>query len=1079
VSVHRKGPWIITALAALAGAVILMVAVMIEPSQPTEVKVVKPRIVDANDLQVPGALRADEGRTGDNSMDSQGIALERGAWVQVADETGRLAQQYSASRIDPERDKWMRMQQPRAVMYPSGGRIVTMSSQRGRMRVPDRAIESGRLEETVIIRMYKPVVGKAIDIAHDQPALVVEADEALFDSRLGEIRCDRKVTVVTDQVRFEGEGLTMLLLPDGKTIERLTVERPLGPIQIVRRLREVANTQATTPAPPPTPAALTETPAAPHGGPRWQPADVLAQQSPAATADPFRLYRLVLEKNVRVVRDGAKGRTRINGDRLISVFSLESDAMGSNLASVMDGGLHRVAADGVDGAAFLTDHPVDSGASSMPFLLLSTAMAVGMEQIERTEIRYEGRLTMVLTTDPADRLANKNEMRVDVQGTPTSMDDEGSGARIDCGLLSYTTGADAVAIEAQLGKRFLLASPRLDLEATRFDLNRSTGKGLIMGAGRMRLGGADGAAVQAVAQLPKNAANAALAAGTAASGVHTVAAADVPASSRTVRMQWSKSVDLEFQPGSEAARLVKADFVGAVHADADEVMMDAEHVLVQCVPQGSRDAVKRLLAEGAAKATRQPEGSSLAGSRIELFLEPLADGGSRPLRLLADGSVEAFNNGQRLWADSMDCSFKPAASDLPQSERMDLDEMRTRGEVQALVSQDARVWATSMQADPQRKHVTLHGPQLLLVRGNAVADGMSEIEMDEFSGEGSAPGQGRCQYFLQSLADAAPKPLPRPTIPASPQMVATWQDGLLYRRIDPTSSVLQLAGSVHASTSRTPRQLDEMVANEAILTLTRDESRLSRARSESADSDLGSDTSSLTRMHATGDVQLESRAWACDDRSDEPRLFRLMANEVIHDLSTGESEVPTPGTLLIFDRDDEGAKGLPSSLFDGRGTTRFRWAKRLDMKQQGVPGRYRIDFDSEVEMLHAGLRAQDTLTLTCDRMEATVQRQDEIAAPQQRQEAKPANLGGTVKLLRIQGMGRVFVRTADMDVECDTFDYDLHTQIATLTARPGRTIAVLQKGVKGQPSPIRAESALWDMQSGRIRIIGASGTGIR
>ena len=54
----------------------------------------------------------------------------------------------------------------------------------------------------------------------------------------------------------------------------------------------------------------------------------------------------------------------------------------------------------------------------------------------------------------------------------------------------------AVMIEAQTGRRFVLASPRLDLEATRFAMNRRTGKGQIEGEGRMRLGGADGAAVQ-------------------------------------------------------------------------------------------------------------------------------------------------------------------------------------------------------------------------------------------------------------------------------------------------------------------------------------------------------------------------------------------------------------------------------------------------------------------------------------------------------------------------------------------------------------------------------------------------------
>ena len=1055
-SMRRKGPLLATLLAACVGAAILVTAFLIEPGAERDVPAVKPRIVEATDLQAPAALRPDEGMAGGKALDAQGVSLSQGAWVQVADESGKLAQQYSASRIDPERDKWMRMEQPRAVMYPSGGRMVTMKADRGRMRVPQRAIESGRLEGSVVIRMYKPVDGKAIDTDHDEPALVVQADEALFDNRLGEIRCDRRVKVTTDQLQFEGEGLTMLLMPDGKTIERLTVERPLSPIQIVRRVATVAED-----APPQ---------AKPAGGPRWEPGQDASKpaaptQGVGVNAAPAaaRFYRLVLERNVRVARQGPKGLTRIDGDRLIAVFSLESDAVGSNLASAMDRGFDLLAA---------SDDGQRGGAATLPLLLLSGAMGAA-DDVERTEIRYEGRLTMAITNEPGDRLASKDDVRVEITGSPTKLDDQASGARVDCGTLRYTTGADAVMIEGQKDRRFVLASPRLDLEATRFELDRRSGKGDIQGAGRMRLGGADGAAMQAASNMPAAAADA------LRDGTHTVNAPDAQASARTVRMEWTKAVVLAFEPGGTTARLRSADFTGGVKADADEVKMEAEHLLVECVAQGSRDAVKRLLAEGPAKATRLPAGSSLGGQRVELFLEPLEDGGSRPTRLLAEGGVEAADKGQRLWAESMDCSFRPVDGAPASAERMDVSEVRTKGEVQALVSQDARVWAAAMDADPAQQRVVLRGPDLLMVRGNAVADQMSEIEMNESTGEGSAPGAGRCRYFLKSVADSTPKPMPRPAMPEVAQMVATWTDGLLYRRLDAATSVVQLSGGVQAKANRTSRQQEELSAKQALLTLTRDAARLNQASRDVGRGSLGGETSSLTRMRATGEVKLESRAWGKDDRSDEPRLFRLMAEDLTHDMSTGETEVPTAGTLLMFDRDDEGVKSAPASLFDGRGTTRFRWAKRLEMKRDGSESRYLIDMDGDVELLHAGLRKQDTFTLTCDQLQTTVERTAAETVPAARDQAQPVDMGGPVKLLRVQGLGRVFVRTAEMDVECDSFDYDLHTQIARMSARPGRTVTVLQKGLQAQPTPIRAETALWDMQTGRIRIIGGSGSGVR
>jgi hypothetical protein len=1006
------------------GLVLLLLAVWIEPRSELDAPAAKPRIAEARELAAPGPLQPGEGVGGGLALESRGVALQQGAWVQVADETGRLAQQYSASRIDPERDRWMRMVEPRAMMFPRGGRVITMRSERGRLRVPDRAIESGRLEGAVVIRMYRPEGDRRVDTDRDAPAVVVEADEALFDSRLGEIRCDRTVRVVTDQLRFSGEGLTMLLTPDGRNIERLTVERPLSPIEIVRRV-----------------AAGPSAPGSETGTVQKGPGPPAAPATPAS--DEPRFYRLTLDRDVRVRREGSGERTRIEGDRLQAVFSLEGNAIGENLAR---GGGERGAP------------------ASLALAMLSGAMAAVDAAVERTEIRYAGRLTMELLESGGDRPPSRNDVLVDITGAPTRLDDERSGARIDCGRLRYVTGDEAVLIESQAGRRFVLASPRLDLEATSFSMNRRTGRGRIDGEGRMRLGGADGAAVQVMASMPAEAAR----------GAGAREAVPAPASARTVRMEWSGGVGLAFEPGSQAARLRQADFRGAVRARADEVRLDAERIVVDAVSAGTRDAVTRLLAEGAAKAVRQPEGGSLAAERIDLKLEPLADGGSRPRSLLAEGRVEAADGVQRLWTDAMTCTFRPMEGDDGSPERVDVAQMTSTGSVQALVSGDARIWAGTLEAEPSAKRVTLTGPDLLLARGATAADGMSRIELDDLAGVGFAPGPGRCRAFDSIVADASAEPRPRPTLPERASMEATWTEGLRYHRIDPSTSEVQLTGSVKAVASRTATERDDLESAEATLVLA--------DAGSAGPATLARDAGSVRRVRARGGVRLESRAWGRADRGDEPRLFRLVAEEVSHDVATGETEVPTPGTLLVFDRDDEGARAKPPSLFDGRGTTRFKWGKRLDMRLLDATGRYRIDLDDAVEMLHAGVREQDTMTLTCDRLQATVERAaggsagaEPVATPA----GTPADLGAPVQLQRIEALGRVFVRTPEVDVECDAFDHDIATGIAQVSARPGRMITVLQRGVRAQPTPVQAESAVWDMQNGRIRLVGLSGSGIR
>ena len=1010
----RGKTWALTGLAAAVGLSLVGLALWLGPSHAPQGPV-KPRIVDAGDLPMPQPLKPGEGGGPARPIDQQGISLDQGAWVQVADEQGRLAQQYSASRIDPERDKRLRMEQPRAVFYPRDGRVITMRSERGNMRVPDRALESGRLEGSVVIRMYR-AEGRMPDLQRDLPAMVVEADEALFDNRLGEIRCDRRVKVTTEELHFEGEGLAMLLLPDGRTIERLTVERPLSPIVVTRK-------------------AVAAAPVASPSGARGPSADP-EPGTPPAPPEPARLYRLVLERNVRIDRSAAKGRTRIEGDRLTAVFALQGEGLGARLSRIEVAPLQP-----------------GLGAGGLAPAIGALAMAAA-EEVERTEIRYEGRLTMNLTSDPADALADRDAVRVEVDGREVRLDDQASEASIVGGLLRYETGRELLRVTGAEGRPFSLRSPRLDLQAQGMEVDRRSGQGTIDGAGRMRLGGADGAAVEAVGRAPA----------AVAAGQPVQAAEAIPASERTVHMAWREGVALAFEPGVEQSRLRQADFRGEVVADAGEVRLDAGRLVVDCQPQGTRDAVTRILAERNARATRLPEGSSLAGQRVELSLEPLPDGGSRPVRLLADGDVEALQQSQRLWTDAMECTFVPAEG----RERADLDQVRTRGAVQALVSRDVRIWASAMDAEPARKNVTLRGPDLLLIRGNAVVDGMAEVQMDETSGQGHAPGPGRCRYFLSPVTDDVPKRIARPVVPGVSQMETVWREGLTYRRIDPSASVLQLAGDVEASASRDARERDDLKANEVLLWMVRPDGE-----------QAGGEASSLRRVRATGGVRLESRQWGCDDRSDEPRLLRLVAEDVTHDVTTGEADVPTPGTLLVFDRDDEGAKSGPPSLFDGRGTTRFRWGQALAIRRIERPATYRITMADQAEMVHAGLREQDTLTLTSDTMEAIVERRDGGPASAGQGLAQPADLGGAVRLQRVIADGRVMVRSPEIDVECDRFDHDLRTRVATLSARPGRVISVLQKGGNAQPIPLRAEQALWDMENGSIRVIGAAGTGMR
>jgi hypothetical protein len=234
----------------------------------------------------------------------------------------------------------------------------------------------------------------------------------------------------------------------------------------------------------------------------------------------------------------------------------------------------------------------------------------------------------------------------------------------------------------------------------------------------------------------------------------------------------------------------------------------------------------------------------------------------------------------------------------------------------------------------------------------------------------------------------------------------------------------------------------------------------------------------LKRMVARGDAILESRNWDNDEKTGEPRLFRVTGDDVTYKVETGEAAVQGKGGLLVHDprrRDDDQSETPIEAGFGVDGTTRFTWARRMTMTRE-IDGRYLVVMDREVEVLHAGLENEDTMTLTGDRLEVTIDRPEEEPAARPRNTNVGIELGGPADIMRVRGIGRVFVRTPEHDVECEEFDYNVDTGIAILRAAPGRVVTVQSKAAR---TPIRAERVQWDLRSGRLRILGGEGGLVR
>jgi hypothetical protein len=205
-------------------------------------------------------------------------------------------------------------------------------------------------------------------------------------------------------------------------------------------------------------------------------------------------------------------------------------------------------------------------------------------------------------------------------------------------------------------------------------------------------------------------------------------------------------------------------------------------------------------------------------------------------------------------------------------------------------------------------------------------------------------------------------------------------------------------------------------------------------------------------------------------------VFRVSGEHIEYDMKTREGIVVGDGGLLVNLPPDAkkaaAAAAKPAAQARGasidlgaEGATRFTWKQEMALKHV-VDDRYSVRMNDGVEMLHAGAREQDKMSMRCDTVEAQMRRPDE-AKGGSAAAAAGVDLGGSAQLLGVKGSGNVFIRTDAQDLECGEFNYSVDTGVATLSAAKGRSVTV---AFRDQATPLQAQEILWDLRNGRIEI---------
>ncbi len=496
---------------------------------------------------------------------------------------------------------------------------------------------------------------------------------------------------------------------------------------------------------------------------------------------------------------------------------------------------------------------------------------------------------------------------------------------------------------------------------------------------------------------------------------------------RTLHMTWTDGLDLDFEDtgsGDRAGELRRATFRGGVHVKGHRPQ-DAG------VRDKSGEMESDLLVVHLRKASPAGRGRP-AGEEEDRLV---------PTLLQASGGVRSADADRVMWADQMHVVLKESGGSS------EVDIVSAERNVQVALSDGTRAWADALTADAAAETVELRGTNIAVIRGPWMVDQGTTLLLAREGESAKWRGHGRARSFAEDIVAASTDRVSRPVRIDEPRVETTWSESLSFDgSAHEGAGAVEVKGDVRMVSRPQALQVDSLAGDAVTIELVRTEDSIGGEASGRAPG----------RIIARGPAHLESRTGGAG--AEPEMLLYLAGSDLAYDAQTGEAAVPGPGEILIRDLRPEETAAAPRAR---RGTTSFRWSKRLDMLRRGETLREAV-LAGDVEMRHLALDGSAS-TLACDRLEITIDRPGE-------------NTGAAAELRCLRGEGAIFLRTPERDVDCDVFLYDVAEGTAELSAAPGRFVTVY---TRGQPEPVRLQRAAWDLTRDTVQATRGTGGGTR
>ncbi|MAT80741.1 MAG: hypothetical protein CMJ29_03735 [Phycisphaerae bacterium] len=1033
-----KKPWRMTWIG-ICGSVLILGIVLLVDRGPRETTTSDQ--ADVIELIGPGNLEVNSGDAIADMVDPRmGLNLPRGGWIQVADEEGRLAQQYRCQHLDPDPVEldafWIEMEAPEVELYMSRNRLVTLRGDSALAYAPHRALEEGQFNGNVRIEMYEPVDGKPADPLIDTPSLIIRTPRATFDNFLGKIACDGRIELETPREEMAGRDLQILLNDQDQRIEYLRMAQ-----LDYLRIRELPSTPRMARRP---------------GTARFARRQLPPTTTAAASNDLPSFYRLTLHDGVQIRQGtGPSSRTAV-GEELHLTFSLESEQLEQPTAAFSRPAIAH---------------------SNMPpnVAVMAASLAMGSSAYKEDNdivVTCGGEVTMIPLTEASDQLEDPRDARLDLLGSPVRIEDPQRRLRITCPQVQYHT----------LARRFdLLGDDTTDVDVLT-DRFRAEGSWMWASPESGQAGFIDPGVIEVVAGSPLARAVQAEAAGEEIITTLPVDAIVDTADESPVQLKltWEGGVDIEFDPDDPQGNGPDGDPALRSILFRDAVAVRSDDGTIDC---GSL----RM------NFTRSEDGSSEPERMVAL----------EDVRARNDDQTLWTDQLIVTMEAAADDAPAPAGGDDLLSGRVNIKDFLATGDVQVVLADGGRAFADRLEGDARQETAVLTGSDVTIARKEMLINHGNRLVISRLEGTANWEGPGEAKLLRFPLDVSADRRIQRPSIPTGPPpadqddrqaegdanrgpitMRARWNEQMVYdSRHNDGAGSLELRGRVAVVSDGSPTERSTMDGESLTLQfafptaeretgIQQTNDPLRRDPLNASSMDEGSRI--LETLIAKGDARLEHREWSGPSREDLPRVFYIAAKHITWNDIDVQAEVIGDGTIVIREPEKPGDPSQSEGPFSGPGTSRFVWTKRLDMERM-PSNRYILSMLGDVEGIYKGKTDDDIATVTAQRVDAVTKRASGLETPET---DNPLDFQGNMEIEQLRAEGTVFLATPRRRADAHLVDYDTRTQLAVLNARPGRKVSIV---TEGSPLPVKATRMVWNMDPriDSIQLVEPSGTGVR